>query len=320
VVTDMCMGLANEREAFISYSRGTQALSRRHYAMLDLSGFVHRDVPESARFHNRSYRDNIHVRANPQLTALAIWCTSHSPTGCSLACRGGGGLNWVVNYEHHSRGALHPLPDGSGVFCSRGMIMGRNRKIVGNSPRKEFPGCQLFPVHGTHLFVQLSGDRTFTVRGLDWAAKTGNLRAPCAVGSRGWERGSFTVDRQIWASGPINRVAFVNNAVKEVRVLDLGLKVDLPAPAAPARPEQPKPPRKPAAAPAAKPAAPRTAGSPEQRRQEKMKKDCEHWFQMYRNYRNAGIKDQARRYLQKIIDRYPKSPHAQRARKAIGDL
>jgi tetratricopeptide (TPR) repeat protein len=65
---------------------------------------------------------------------------------------------------------------------------------------------------------------------------------------------------------------------------------------------------------------PQPKRDPQEVKREKMARDCSNWFQMYRNFKRAGKKELARRYLQRIIDRYPKSTYAERARKNMGDL
>jgi dienelactone hydrolase len=45
-----------------------------------------------------------------------------------------------------------------------------------------------------------------------------------------------------------------------------------------------------------------------------MDKDCKAWMSMARNYRNAGMRDKADSFLQRIIDTYPDSAYAEAAR------
>ena len=48
-----------------------------------------------------------------------------------------------------------------------------------------------------------------------------------------------------------------------------------------------------------------------------METDCKGWMKMADNYLNAGFKDKAAPYLQKIVDKYPTSEYAKEAKKKL---
>jgi Trypsin-like peptidase domain len=216
LVSHMAMGLNEGGQALISYAKGTGALDRRAYAMLDLETMQHQDC--KGRFHNNSYRDRIHIRTNPDLTAVTMWCTSHSPQGLIFGARKDRNSPWTVGYEHSSYGSLVPSHDGTRVYSSRGSVLTPGGRTV-----KRLHGSQLLPVQGTNLLLKLDSTGRMTVLSSDLRQLTKEVKSPVKVALSRWERSAFTRDRQMPVSGVAGCVVFLDNNAPEIKLLDLGL-------------------------------------------------------------------------------------------------
>ncbi|MHC4913911.1 MAG: trypsin-like peptidase domain-containing protein [Planctomycetota bacterium] len=319
-VTHLAMGLDEEREALISYVQGGGALDPRRYAMLDLNGFTVANT--KARWHNSSRRNRIHIRANPALTAVTMWASSHSPSGFILGRRGGPRGPWNVKYEHSSFGSLNPTSDGTMVLASNGSVYGLQAKAI-----KKYPGSQLLPVHGADLFLQMEKGGFIYVRDLDFNQKS-SFKVPEKFTFKidRWARGSLYADQLVAACGRANRAAFIDNNALRIHVVDMKLKpgdvpaFKLPAPGGSSAPRAPAP----APAPAPDPApqlpvkidgpAPAPAPKPPTGPDAAAERRCKAWLSMAKNYRRAGMDAKAKEYLLRITTKYPKSKYAEEAR------
>jgi len=100
------------------------------------------------------------------------------------------------------------------------------------------------------------------------------------------------------------------NSANPSPLIEIPVIKDLPAPAGTAVKAKPQP--RPPAQPAARP-APLTT-------QQKIDRQCTQCLIMADNYLRAGMADMARQYLQKILDRYPDTPWAAKARARLGKI
>ncbi|HOX07346.1 MAG TPA: trypsin-like peptidase domain-containing protein [Planctomycetota bacterium] len=218
-ISHLVMGLAEEREALISYSVGREALDQRKYAMLDLSGFGITDI--AANFHNASHRDQIQIRANASLTTVTMWATSHSPSGFVCGRRAGVGQPWTVKYEHNDYGSLVPSDDGAMIFSSSSGVFGADAHRL-----QDFHGSLTVPIQGSNLFLQIEKDLTTHVRAPDMQDRVKFFKAPECARPQQWGWRTMSGDRLVIASGPLGRVVFLDNNALRLRIMDLGLKVN----------------------------------------------------------------------------------------------
>lgn len=301
VLTNVAMGLDNPNEALISYAESTDALATRHYNTLDLRTFNTRNI--AANFRNGSYRNRLHIRTDARLQSVAIWCTSHTPTGLVYAYRAVG--TWNTEYKHSSFGILGLSPSGQRIYTGRGQILDSRLQVV-----KEVKGS-LFPVYGSKHYLHLDPEGQVRVCGEAAHEAVHQFAAPMKFERGGWEKNAFTRDRQVWASAAANRVAFIDNKTRRIHLCALGLPPRAPRPSKPQPgPRKPERAAKPEPGPAAGPSA----------KEEEIARSCQGWLSLARSYKAAGKKEKAREYLQKIIDTYPDTPHAKQARRELGRL
>jgi hypothetical protein len=116
---------------------------------------------EQIRGHNTSYDDNVHYRANDDISRLTEWATSHSTSGIYLHTRFGPG--YQVRGNDDSAGHL-ALGDDGKIYTGFGRIMdlseGTSRRGDPISATAEIPGQSLFPGIGIggRFFLGLKSD------------------------------------------------------------------------------------------------------------------------------------------------------------------
>ena len=122
--------------------------------------------------------------------------------------------------------------------------------------------------------------------------------------------------------GPDGKTLYLTSECKDKNpanpspLLEIPVIKDLPAAAATV--VKPKPQPQPATKPApSQPAATRPAPPTDQKQ---IDRECKKCLNMAENYLRAGLTDKARQYLQRILDRYPDTPWAAKARKRLAEI
>lgn len=221
-LTDIEMSLFNSQLALISYADSTEALSRRHYAILNLDTFQSIEIvdPQNHFAHNRCFRDNIHMRLDDNFTAVASWATSHSPSGFIFAHLSPQGIRSSA-YEHSDFGSLSPDRTGQRVYSTRGFILGPKAETL-----KTFAKSALFPVRGSDYFLEIS-KKVVTVREPLGGSEINRFELPFEYANTAWNKNHLTDDRVVHACAQLNRACFVDLKALSLYEFELGLGSNL---------------------------------------------------------------------------------------------
>lgn len=218
-LTDIEMGLFNPQLVIISYADDTHALSRRRYAILNLTTYQTVEIEDSQFVRNASYRDNIHMRVDENFNGVASWATSQTPTGFIYARLSPRGVSNAV-YEHDDYGCLVPDRVGQRIYTTRGKILGpKGQKL------KEFAGAAIFPVRGGDYFLEVR-KKEVTVREAVGNAEVSRLTLPFEFASTPWVKDNLTDDRLVHGSAQLNRACFVDVKGTALYEFELGLGGD----------------------------------------------------------------------------------------------
>lgn len=220
VLTDIEMGLHRSDKALISWANGRQALDGRHYGWLDLASmrtvsFFTTAPGYASPFRNDHYRDNIHMRLDSDLSRMTMWCTSHSPSGFLHATFDGDKVNAL--YEHGSYDCLTLLRDRSRIVSSMGKLVDPKGGI-----RHDFGAnnVMLFAVDGANLVVKISGQDAVVVDAIN-LTELRKFKVPVKLAPIPWAKDHLTLDRLVFASAHLNRVAVLDNANQQIAVFKL---------------------------------------------------------------------------------------------------
>ncbi len=221
-LTDIEMSLFHSQAAVISYAESTDALARRHYAILNLDSFQTLELVDQQRQFTRNscYRDNIHMRLDDNFTGIASWATSHSPSGFIFARLSPRGIKDVA-YEHDSFGSLTPDRMGQRVYATNGKILGPKAE-----PLKVFPAAALFPVRGGDYFLEVK-KKAVTVREPLSYSEITHFELPFEFSNTHWNKDNLTDDRLVHACAQLNRACFVDMKSLTLYEYELGLGSDL---------------------------------------------------------------------------------------------
>lgn len=215
VITDIEMGLFHSESVLISYADSTEALANRHYGVLNLSTFTVLDF-KGNMVHNRSYRDNIHLRIDENFTGFVSWATSHSPSGFIFGPLSARGIKEVF-YEHSSFGSLALDKQCQRVYSSHRGILNLQGEVV-----KEFPGASLFPVQGGHFFLEVNKKQVTVREPLGYSEVT-RFELPFEFKTSGWSKNNLTDDRLVLGCAPLNRACFIDIKGLALYIFELGL-------------------------------------------------------------------------------------------------
>lgn len=215
IITDIEMGLFNSEAAMISYADSTEALSTRHYGVLNLGTFQTLEF-KGDMFHNRCYRDNIHLRVDENFTGFVSWATSHSPSGFIFGPLTSRGIKEVC-YEHSDFGSLALDKQCQRVYSSHRGILNLKGEVV-----KDFSGASLFPVQGGCYFLEVRKTQV-TVREPLGYSEVSHIELPFEFATTSWSKNNLTDDRLLYGCAPLNRACFIDLKGLALYTFELGL-------------------------------------------------------------------------------------------------
>jgi hypothetical protein len=156
----MVMGENRSDAAVLRLLSKSDSVTLKKLNTATLTIFNNKEWEETVRSgHNTSKGDFVHYRASPDLSLIAEWCTSHSPTGVGVIVQGPTG-EYKQLYEHHSETFLVPGSDNL-VYTGRGHIFSvdpTKRDEYGNNSGKlesigEIKNMVLVPARDAALVV-----------------------------------------------------------------------------------------------------------------------------------------------------------------------